>query len=79
MTEQEAPDLYRIVRELSQTNQMPMPKIHISEMAQPGVRERTQPRARWKSVTRGILEILDERDSAASWRTSSPMSPTATS
>jgi heat shock protein HtpX len=35
VTEQEAPELYRIVRELTQINQMPMPRIYVSDMMQP--------------------------------------------
>ena len=34
-TEQEYPQLYRIVRELTQLEQMPMPAIYVSDMLQP--------------------------------------------
>src|SRR3989442_4448875 len=35
VTEQEHPDLYRIVRELTQARGLPMPRIYVSEMMQP--------------------------------------------
>ena len=35
VTEQEYPHLYRIVRELAQSQEMPMPAIYVSDMMQP--------------------------------------------
>lgn len=63
VTEQEYPQLYRIVRELTQLEQMPMPKIFVSEMMQPNAfATGRNPQHASVAVTKGILQILDERE-----------------
>jgi heat shock protein HtpX len=63
VTEQDYPQLYRIVRELSQLEQMPMPKIFVSEMMQPNAfATGRNPQHASVAVTKGILQILDDRE-----------------
>jgi len=63
VTEQEYPQLYTIVRELAQLDQVPMPKIFVSEMMQPNAfaTGRNSQHAS-VAVTKGILQILDDRE-----------------
>ncbi len=61
VTEQEYPRLYAIVRELIQSENMPMPKIHVSDMLQPNAfATGRNPQHASVAVTRGILQTLDE-------------------
>ena len=63
VTEQEMPDYYRIVRQLTNEQGLPMPKLFVSEMQQPNAfATGRNPEHAAVSVTRGILEILDERE-----------------
>jgi heat shock protein HtpX len=62
-SEREAPELYAIVRELTQARDLPMPQIYISDMPQPNAfATGRNPQHAAVSVTRGLLQIVDERE-----------------
>jgi heat shock protein HtpX len=61
VTEQEAPQLYRIVGELAARSNMPMPRIYISPEPQPNAFATGRgPKRAVVAVTQGLLQILDE-------------------
>jgi heat shock protein HtpX len=63
VTEQEYPALYRTVRELTSARDMPMPRIYVSEMAQPNAfATGRNPGHAAVSVTKGLLAIVDQRE-----------------
>lgn len=63
VTEQEAPWLYRIVRNLTQKAGMPMPKLYVMPASQPNAfATGRSPQKAVVAVTEGILNVLDERE-----------------
>jgi heat shock protein HtpX len=61
VTEQEAPQLYAVVRDLAQRDGIPMPKIYLSPNAQPNAFATGRgPNHAVVAVTQGLMQILDE-------------------
>ena len=60
VSEQEAPELYAIVRELAQRDGIPMPRVYLSPEAQPNAFATGRgPDHAVVAVTQGLLQVLD--------------------
>ncbi|HJT37262.1 MAG TPA: zinc metalloprotease HtpX [Actinomycetota bacterium] len=65
VTEQEAPWLYRIVRDLTQKAGLPMPRLYVMPGSQPNAfATGRDPHHAAVAVTEGILQVLDENELA---------------
>ena len=63
VTEAQAPDLYRIMRDLTSRSGLPMPKLYVTPDVQPNAfATGRNPDHAVVAVTRGITELLDEEE-----------------
>ena len=63
VTETEAPELFRIVRDLAHRAQLPMPRVYVIEQAAPNAfATGRDPEHAVVAVTAGILEVVNERE-----------------
>ena len=63
VTEIEAPELFRIVRDLAHRAQLPMPRVYVIEQAAPNAfATGRDPDHAVVAVTAGILEVVSERE-----------------
>ena len=63
VTEQEAPWLYKVVRDITTRAKMPMPRLYVMPAAQPNAfATGRNPDHAVVAVTEGILNVLDERE-----------------
>src|SRR3990170_3159852 len=63
VTETEAPELFRVVRDLAAKAQLPMPRVYVIEQAAPNAfATGRDPDHAVVAVTAGILEVVSERE-----------------
>ncbi len=63
LSESEAPELYAMVRKLTQNASMPMPKLYITPSSQPNAfATGRNPKNAAVAVTEGIVKMLDRRE-----------------